>query len=48
MNMIEVNNLSKSFGALKVLDNVSFHVEAGQTVAVIGRPARAKAPCFGA
>ena len=36
MNMIEVKNLSKSFGALKVLDNVSFDVEAGQTVAVIG------------
>ena len=36
MNMIEVNNLSKSFGELKVLDNVSFGVEAGQTVAVIG------------
>ena len=29
MNMIEVNNLSKSFGELKVLDNVSFGVEAG-------------------
>ena len=36
MNMIEVNSLSKSFGELKVLDNVSFGVEAGQTVAVIG------------
>lgn len=36
MSIIEVRNLSKSFGDLKVLDNISFEVEHGQTVAVIG------------
>ncbi len=36
MPMIEVKNLSKSFGALEVLRDVSFQVEKGDVVAVIG------------
>ena len=36
MKMIEVNALKKSFGPLLVLDGISFSVEKGQTVAVIG------------
>jgi len=36
MSMIEVRNLTKSFGTLDVLKGVSFTVEKGKTVAVIG------------
>lgn len=36
MNLIEVENLQKSFGSLTVLDGVSFTVAQGETVAVIG------------
>ena len=36
MSMIEVTNLRKSFGALEVLRDVSFRVEKGDVVAVIG------------
>jgi len=35
--MIEVRNLQKSFGASKVLDGVSFRIENGESVAIIGR-----------
>lgn len=34
--MIEVHNLSKSFGEVKALDDVSFQVEKGQVVGFIG------------
>ncbi|MBO5318556.1 MAG: amino acid ABC transporter ATP-binding protein [Ruminococcus sp.] len=34
--MLEVKNLSKSFGQLKVLKDISFNVEKGEVVAVIG------------
>ena len=36
MNMIEVRNLTKSFGDLDVLKGVSFTLEKGKTIAVIG------------
>ncbi|MEG2174151.1 MAG: amino acid ABC transporter ATP-binding protein [Oscillospiraceae bacterium] len=36
MKMLTVQNLKKSFGNLCVLDGVSFSVEKGETVAVIG------------
>ncbi len=36
MAMLEVKNLSKSFGQLKVLKDISFNVEKGEVVAVIG------------
>ncbi len=35
--MIEVRNLEKSFGASKILDGVSFRIENGESVAIIGR-----------
>jgi phospholipid/cholesterol/gamma-HCH transport system ATP-binding protein len=35
--MIEARNLEKSFGPQKVLDNVSFRIENGESVAIIGR-----------
>ena len=35
--MIEVLDLKKSFGAQKVLDGVSFKIEPGESVAIIGR-----------
>ena len=36
MSLIEVKNLCKSFDKVQVLKNISFTVEKGQTVAVIG------------
>lgn len=36
MAMLEVKNLSKSFGRLNVLKGISFEVEKGQVVAIIG------------
>src|ERR1700722_9535834 len=35
--MIEVRNLQKSFGAQKVLEDVSFRIEHGESVVIIGR-----------
>jgi phospholipid/cholesterol/gamma-HCH transport system ATP-binding protein len=35
--MIEVRNLEKSFDGLAVLDGVSFRIETGESVAIIGR-----------
>jgi phospholipid/cholesterol/gamma-HCH transport system ATP-binding protein len=35
--MIEARNLQKSFGAQKVLDGVSFRIENGESVVIIGR-----------
>jgi len=35
--MIEVRDLQKSFGAQKILDGVSFRIENGESVAIIGR-----------
>lgn len=36
MNMIEVTNLKKSFGKLKVLNDISFNVEKGDVIAILG------------
>jgi phospholipid/cholesterol/gamma-HCH transport system ATP-binding protein len=35
--MIEVRNLQKSFGAQKILDDVSFQIEQGESVVIVGR-----------
>src|SRR5256714_8946109 len=35
--MIEVRDLSKAFGAQPVLDGVSFRIEKGESVVIIGR-----------
>lgn len=36
MDMLKVDNLSQSFGGLRVLEDISFSVEAGERVALIG------------
>ncbi len=36
MNLIEVNNVTKSFGELLVLDNISLNVQKGECVVVVG------------
>src|ERR1700743_2196435 len=35
--MIEVRNLKKSFGQTAILDGVSFRVETGESIVIIGR-----------
>ena len=40
--MIETRNLRKSFGAQTVLDGVSFRIENGESVAIIGRSGTGK------
>ncbi len=42
MSVVEVSNVSKSFGALKVLEGVSLVVEKGEMVAIIGRSGSGK------
>jgi phospholipid/cholesterol/gamma-HCH transport system ATP-binding protein len=39
---IEIQNVSKSFGAQRVLDGVSFRVQRGETMAVLGRSGTGK------
>ena len=41
--LLEINSLSRSFGGLKAVDDVSFEVEAGSIKSVIG-PNGARAP----
>lgn len=36
MNMLEVDNLSQSYGGMEVLHDVSFSIEAGEKVGLIG------------
>ena len=36
MSIIEVNNLEKSFGDLKVLKDINFEVEKNEVVSIIG------------
>jgi phospholipid/cholesterol/gamma-HCH transport system ATP-binding protein len=40
--MIDVRNLSRHFNSLSVLDDVSFHIENGESVAIIGRSGSGK------
>ncbi|MEG1327625.1 MAG: ATP-binding cassette domain-containing protein, partial [Janthinobacterium sp.] len=42
MPIVEIDNISKSFGANHVLKGVSFAVERGQVIAVIGRSGSGK------
>ena len=36
MALLELNNISKIYGELKALDNVSLHVDKGEWVAIMG------------
>lgn len=42
MAIVEIDNISKSFGDNRVLDGISFSVERGQVIAVIGRSGSGK------
>ena len=36
MSILSVKNLSKSFGKLEVLNDISFNVEQGEVISIIG------------
>lgn len=46
MGIIEINNLSKSYGKTKALDNVSFNVERGELFGLIGPDGAGKTTLF--
>jgi branched-chain amino acid transport system ATP-binding protein len=44
--MLRVTNLAKSFGGVRAVDGVSFHIEPGEIVALIGPNGAGKSTCF--
>jgi branched-chain amino acid transport system ATP-binding protein len=46
MNMLEVNGLSKAFGGVQAVHNVSFAVAPGEIVGLIGPNGAGKTTCF--
>jgi len=42
MPLVEITNVTKHFGALKVLDGISLNVERGEIIAIIGRSGSGK------
>ena len=37
MKIVEVNNLTKKVGKKKILDNISFDLESGEILGVVGK-----------
>src|SRR6478609_10946968 len=42
MSLVEISNVTKRYGPLTVLDNVSVNIEAGEIIAIIGRSGSGK------
>jgi peptide/nickel transport system ATP-binding protein len=42
VTLLSIVNLSKSFGSLKAVDSVSLHIEAGETLALVGQSGSGK------
>ncbi|MFZ9019650.1 MAG: ATP-binding cassette domain-containing protein, partial [Paracoccaceae bacterium] len=44
--VLETRNLSKAFGAIKAVDDVSFALQKGELLALIGPNGAGKSTCF--
>src|SRR5690606_23179876 len=42
MSLVEIKNVTKRFGDVTVLDDVSLNIEAGETISIIGRSGSGK------
>ena len=48
MAVLQVQNIEKHFGKVQVLQDISFDLEEGQTLAIIGSSGSGKPPCCAA
>ena len=46
MSFLEISNLSLSFGGLKAVDDVSFHVDKGEVFTIVGPNGAGKSTIF--
>ncbi len=44
--LLELNNIVKTFGEHRAVDNVDLTLEPGERTVIIGRPAPGSPPCF--